>query len=272
LCGILPVRQRLGQPLASRDLVLAVRRALGQDRRVRILVATDLHYRLGHYDWLVNAAETVDVVAITGDLADVASPVPVEVQVVVLDRYLDLLAEQAVVLAASGNHDLDGPGASGEQVAGWLRRRRDGRVHTDGTSVDLDGIRFTVCPWWDGPQTKAAVGDQLRVAAEGRPPRWVWLYHAPPGGTVLCRDGHREFPDNDLTAWIGSYEPDVVLTGHIHQAPWVDGGSWHDRVGRTTVFNPGKQVGKIPPHLSWDTETGVVEWFGVFSTETVTLP
>ena len=27
-----------------------------------------------------------------------------------------------MLLVASGNHDLDGPGADGEQVAGWLRR------------------------------------------------------------------------------------------------------------------------------------------------------
>src|SRR5439155_13452405 len=89
---------------------------------VRILVATDLHYRLPLYDWLVRQAADVDVVAITGDLADVSNPVPMAVQTVVLDRYLDSLAEHAVVLVASGNHDLDGPGADGEQVAGWLRR------------------------------------------------------------------------------------------------------------------------------------------------------
>src|SRR5207253_1111640 len=90
--------------------------------RVRILVATDLHYRLPLYDWLVRQAAEVDVVAITGDLADISNPVPLDVQIVVLDRYLELLAEQAVVVVASGNHDLDGPGNHGEQVAGWLRR------------------------------------------------------------------------------------------------------------------------------------------------------
>ena len=39
-----------------------------------------------------------------------------------LGKYLGRMAEQAIVLAASGNHDLDGPGDDGEQVAGWLRR------------------------------------------------------------------------------------------------------------------------------------------------------
>jgi hypothetical protein len=63
-----------------------------------------------------------------------------------------------------------------------------------------------------------------------------------------------------------------VLTGHIHQAPWVDGGSWHDVIGRTLVCNPGRQIGKVPPHLTVDTVAGTVDWFGVFSSESVSLP
>jgi hypothetical protein len=85
-------------------------------------------------------------VAITGDLADVVNPVPMSVQVVVLEKYLRLIAERATLLVASGNHDLDGPGADGEQIAGWLRRPMTDSVHVDGASVDIDGTRFTVCP------------------------------------------------------------------------------------------------------------------------------
>ena len=238
---------------------------------MRILVATDLHYRLAHYDWLVRAAAEVDAVAITGDLADISSPVPLDVQIVVLDRYLDLLGQVGCVLVASGNHDLDGPGSHGEQVAGWLRRDRAEGIHTDGSSVDVGDVRFTMCPWWDGPVTQSAVADQLAAAAVDRPQQWIWLYHAPPAGTVLCRDGRREFPDHQLAAWIAEYQPEVVLTGHIHQAPWIDGGSWHDRIGRTFVFNPGRQVGKVPPHLTVDTTAGTVDWFGVFSSESLAL-
>ena len=77
---------------------------------MRILSVSDLHYRLPHYDWLVKAAADADVVVLAGDLADVVSPVPHEVQAVVLTTYLSRLAEHALVLASSGNHDLDGPG------------------------------------------------------------------------------------------------------------------------------------------------------------------
>jgi Icc-related predicted phosphoesterase len=238
---------------------------------VRILAVADLHYRLRHYDWLVTAAEGVDAVVLAGDLADVANPVPLGVQVVVLDTYLDRLSERAVVLAASGNHDLDGPGGHGEQVAGWLSRPRHGSLVTDGGSLDVGDTRFTVCPWWDGPVTRDAVAAQLARAAGDRPARWVWVYHAPPAGTPLCRDGRREFPDHELAGWIDEHRPDVVLCGHIHQAPWVDGGSWNARLGPTTVFNPGRQVGPVPPHITLDTDAGTAEWYGVFDTQTIAL-
>jgi len=238
---------------------------------MRIMVASDLHYRLPHYDWLVQAAGEVDVLALVGDLADVVNRVPFDVQVVVLERYLRTLAERATVFAASVNHDLDGPGELGEQVAGWLRELKEETLICDGVTLDLNDIRFTVCPWWDGPATRDAVAAQLATAAIDRPKTWIWLYHAPPANTVLCNDGRREFPDHELAAWIDEYQPDVVLCGHIHQAPWVDGGSWHARVGQTWVFNAGKQIGPIPPHITIDTELGTAEWYGVFSSETISL-
>jgi Icc-related predicted phosphoesterase len=238
---------------------------------VRILSVSDLHYRLPHYDWLVKAAADADVVVLAGDLADVVSPVPIDVQSVVLSTYLSRLSENALVLASSGNHDLDGPGANGEQVAGWLHRVHDERVVVDGTTTDVGGVRFTVCPWWDGPLTREAVGAQLAAASVDRPDLWVWVYHSPPAGTVLCRDGRREFPDHDLAAWIEQYQPDVVICGHIHQAPWARGGSWHARLGRTQVFNAGKQIGHVPPHITFDTVARTAHWFGVFDSETIDL-
>ena len=77
-----------------------------------------------------------------------------------------------------------------------------------------------------------------------------------PAGTPLCKDGRREFPDHDLAAWIEQYQPDVVFCGHIHQAPGCRTGSWNARLGRTWVFNPGKQVDPIPPNITLDTTRG----------------
>src|SRR6187549_693477 len=86
-----------------------------EDDGMRILVASDLHYRLPHYDWLVQQALQFDVIALPGDHLDVAGAVPLDAQIVVLGSYFEKLSSATVLLTTSGNHDLDGPGAHGEQ-------------------------------------------------------------------------------------------------------------------------------------------------------------
>ncbi len=51
-----------------------------------------------------------------GDLLQVVGAAALEVQIVVVSKYLQRLAEHTLVLASSGNHDLDGPGETGEQA------------------------------------------------------------------------------------------------------------------------------------------------------------
>jgi Icc-related predicted phosphoesterase len=230
--------------------------------RVRILVASDVHYRLQSLDWLCEVAGEYDALVLAGDLLDVANVVPVHAQIVVLESYLTRLSAVTTVLAVSGNHDLDGPGEHGEQVSGWLARPRTGALHTDGQSVDLHGIRFTLCPWWDGPVTRAQVDAQLTAAAVDRPEKWVWVYHSPPAGTPLCFDGKRTFADQDLAGWIGQHEPDLVMCGHIHQAPWVEGGGWYGRIGSTWAFNAGHVRTRVPPYIVIDTALDAADWFG----------
>jgi len=229
---------------------------------MRLLCVTDVHFHLPQMDWLLDAATDVDVVVLPGDHLLVDGRTPLEAQVVVVSTYLERLARSAVVLAASGNHDLDGPGPDGEQRAGWLLRTGAPSLYVDGDSVDLDGVRFTICPWWDGPATRELVDAQLGAAAVDRPARWIWVYHAPPAGTRLCATGTREYPDENLTQWIDTHHPDMVLCGHIHQAPWASGGGWVDRLGSTWVFNAGHQVGPIPAHIVIDLASETAQWFG----------
>ena len=61
--------------------------------------------------------------------------------------------------------------------------------------------------------------------------------------------------------WIGEYTPDIVLSGHVHQSPFVKDGSWVDRIGPTWVFNAGQQFGAPPAHIIIDTEVGEALWF-----------
>ena len=56
--------------------------------------------------------------------------------------------------------------------------------------------------------------------------------------------------DPFLREWISRFEPDLVLSGHIHNAPFYPEGSWIDRIGKTWVFNPGRQPGPFPTYIS----------------------
>ena len=228
--------------------------------RVRILAVSDLHYRLRQFDWLRAAAPSVDAVAIAGDLLDIRSSVALDVQAVAVRAALGELARGTALCVASGNHDLDGRDAAGEKAPRWMAPLPGLGVHGDGTSVPLGDDLVTVCPWWDGPRARAALEADLAAAARRPRRRWIWVHHAPPAGSPLAFDGRRAWGDDVLSGWIDRFAPDVVLTGHVHQAPFVDGGGWADRVGSTWVFNAGQQAGPVPAHVTLDLDAGTAVW------------
>jgi Icc-related predicted phosphoesterase len=230
---------------------------------VQLLLASDLHYKLRHYDWLLEVADRYDVVVVAGDHLDIGSPVALESQAVVILRYLAKLAERTTVIASSGNHDLSARGDHGEKVASWLLDGREVGALVDGTSFERDGVRITVCPWWDGPATRAEVDGQLRAEALERPASWLWVYHPPPAGSPTAQGRKRDWGDADLRGWIDELAPDVVLTGHVHEAPFVADGSWSARLGSTWTFNPGRLVaGHVPNHVALDLAEGRASWYG----------
>ena len=151
---------------------------------MRILLVSDLHYTLPQLDWVVRMAPTFDLVVLAGDHLDIASPVPLNAQTVVLLRYLAML--ESTVAVASGNHDLTGPDARGEQAALWLPAARRERLGTDGDSLVIGDTLVTICPWWDGPIGREALEAQLAADAARRPARWIWIYHWPPLGSPTC--------------------------------------------------------------------------------------
>ncbi|MFO1461628.1 MAG: metallophosphoesterase family protein [Verrucomicrobiota bacterium] len=227
---------------------------------MRILLVADLHYTLKQFDWLAEAASGHDLVVIGGDLLDVASILEPQVQTLVVEKYLSRIASLRPLMVSSGNHDGDRRSEADESVAGWLQELRGGQLYVDGDSVELEGTLFTICPWWDGPVSRAALESQLERDAARPRKRWIWIHHAPPDQSPVSWAGRRFGGDEFLPGWIEKYRPDFVFSGHIHNAPFLDRGSWLDRVGDTWVFNPGRQIGSSPTSISLNLETMVVEW------------
>jgi len=238
---------------------------------MRILVVSDLHYSLRQFDWLVAAAPGFDLVVLAGDHLDVSSSVEPDAQIVVVLRYFELLAARVQLVVSSGNHDLTGPDAHGERAALWLEAARVADVITDGDSVRLGDTLITVCPWWDGPFGRDVVDAQLAADAVQRPANWIWVYHWPPVDSPTSWTGRRHYGDPDLAGWIAEHNPDIVLTGHVHDPPFKPDGGWADRIRDTWVFNPGRQTGPTPTRIEIDLAAGDAAWFSMLGVEQLNL-
>ena len=228
---------------------------------MRYLVASDLHYALRQLDWIAEQAPEFDAVVLAGDLLDAAGGVDLNAQIALYIAYLRGVGTSTIVVANSGNHDLTGRRADGEKAALWMHEIGGGVV-TDGRSVRVGPDLVSSCAWWEGEATRGEVEDQLeRDDATERDGLWIWAYHSPPDGSPTSWSGRRHFGDEVLNELIDRFRPDLVLTGHVHEAPYQRDGRWHDRIGTTTVLNAGRQSGPVPAHLIVDSGSRVTWWW-----------
>lgn len=231
-----------------------------ENPRVRALLVSDLHYDLKQLDWVLGEAPSVDLLVLAGDLLDIASRVPLDAQITVVLEYFARYAAATTTIACSGNHDLDRRREDGEKETGWIADARSLGVTVDGGSVTVDDWLVTACAWWEGPSTLAAVESALADAEEQRRGRWAWVWHGPPEGP-LSWTGTRHYGDPELPRLLARHRPDVVLCGHVHEAPFVDGGAWAERRDGTWLFNAGRQRGAIPAHVRVDLDELAASWW-----------
>lgn len=234
---------------------------------MKCLLVADLHYDLRKFDWVVTAADHVDVVVLAGDHLDAFSPVDRPAQAIIVQKYLRRIRRRAPLLICSGNHDLDSCDVSGELSTRWISRAHQFDVPNDGDSHRIGETLFTICPWHDGRGKRAEIARHLAHDATVRPASWVWVHHAPPKDSPTSWDGKRSFGDDALRAWILKYQPDIVLSGHVHQSPFTADGSWADRIGKTWVFNAGHQIGPLPSHVLVDTAVPGAYWISLMGAE-----
>ena len=128
-----------------------------------------------------------------------------------------------------------------------------------------------MCPWWDGPLVRQGIDDQLRAAAARRLQRWIWVHHAPPADSPTSWGGKRFFGDVELVQWIRTYQPSMVISGHVHQSPFIPDGSWFDRLGDSWVFNTGLQAGRPPSYIVLDIDDGKAFWLSAGEAQCIDL-
>jgi len=227
---------------------------------MRLLLVSDLHYELPKYDWILAQVDEYDALVIAGDLLSISSPVPLDVQIGVAIEYLARFAAKVPTIVCSGNHDLDQRDEAGEKFTSWILEARRAGVAVDGDTRTIGEWTITSCAWWEGPVTLAQLEESLDAAASERARYWMWVYHGPPDGP-LSTTGARSVGDPELPRLLARHRPDVVLCGHVHEAPFVSDGTWIEQREGAWVFNSGQLYGPVPAHVMIDLDNGTASWW-----------
>ncbi|QGY39254.1 serine/threonine protein phosphatase [Pseudodesulfovibrio cashew] len=191
----------------------------------------DVHESTGVLESIPDLANA-DGVIITGDLTNRGSR---EAAARVIDA---VAAINPRILAQPGNMDTD-------TVQAYLEERGMGlhlQVRELAPNLGLLGVGLSTPTPFGTPgeiseQTLAGLLDETYAKADGFG-HLVCAIHEPPHGTALDMLGNGQHVGSPgVRAFIERVQPALVISGHIHEAAGVD------RVGDTTIINPGMLAG-----------------------------
>ena len=235
-------------------------------RPMRILVVADLGSKAPWYGWLQAQAYRFGLVAISGDLLDVFSRLPLPAQVANTSAFLTTLAGHVPVAVCSGNHDsvwefvVQGQ----EFRPSWLSRVASvASLLADGQTQSVeDRVVVTALGYLATLEQKnrwMAEGARLR-SQTGLP--WLVLHHHPPATDE--RIGHEEYCAGLLAA---EFQPELWCSGRLYGQHSTKGFMWFQRFGSTSVLNAAQLVpaGRVneapfPTHIVVDLEAGLASW------------
>lgn len=211
----------------------------------------DIHESTGLIPTILDLSDA-ETVIITGDITNRGSFEAV-------DRvYRAVAAVNPRILAQPGNMDTD-------TVQAYLAER-DADIHLKARELapglGLMGVGLstptpfgtpgeaseeTISRWLDETHRLAAGFDHLILAV-----------HEPPHNTDLdVLSGGQHVGSPGVRAFIERVQPDLVVTGHIHEATGVD------RIGATPVINPGVLAGGGYVRIEFHADTVTAELKGL---------
>lgn len=229
---------------------------------MKILVVSDLHYSLRQFDWLAANAGRYDLIIIAGDMMELGSHVDSDIQASVVEQYFRKICLATQLVVCSGNHDLVEEG-DGTRSTEWLNELAIPGLVVDCGIFENGNLRILSFPWWETESARQEVDDWLERQGEAEDLLEIWVHHAPPLGTRTSWNGSRDLGDKAVAGWIETYQPDLVFSGHVHNAPYYPEGSWIDRIGKTVVINGGRQTGDFPATVVVEVEDGSIVWCGM---------
>lgn len=184
------------------------------------MVVADIHGDIEKlYRLISQLDEKPDAVLVAGDLTPFgpASLVPDEIKV--------LKQASPKVLAVPGNEDPEDA------------RREMEEINIHGKIVKLDDVSVIGFEGADWVETDSGVlmrYDPLHEKLKETKGKKIVLTHVPPFDTELDRlwTG-RHVGSSFLRSIIEEYQPEMVISGHIHESGGVD------KIGKTLLLNPG---------------------------------
>jgi Icc-related predicted phosphoesterase len=250
---------------------------------MRLLITADIHNRADWLHWV--GGEKADLTLIAGDLLDGFDQRGLLPQMISLRSWVAKF-ERPLALS-SGNHDgnIEAAAMPEEMELAidletdreaaldlllreyWMDALEKPGVVTDRRSQILqvggENVVVTTLPFFPGSQGPRLAnnlwetGYKLRQESQAR---WIVLNHEPPAHTKVGG------PDGDISLFykIQEFQPDYVVSGHLHSQPYF--GSFSDQIGRTRCLNPGGPIhgsahlAKIPNHIILDTKTQEARW------------
>ena len=93
---------------------------------------------------------------------------------------------------------------------------------------------------WHKPETEIYQDLLLLEQSAGDPLRTIFVVHSPPKQTQLDQSfGHQHYGSEGVRKWLNFSRKHLVLSGHIHEAPFINGGVWQEEVAGTRCMQPG---------------------------------
>jgi predicted MPP superfamily phosphohydrolase len=232
---------------------------------MRLLLTTDLHYRIHWFRWLIEQAPDFDLVCIAGDLLDMFKSETRMEQAREITRLIRELGDLVAVAVCSGNHDNAGRLVSHDRasVYGWfidLGTHRN--IITDGSTRKLENLIVTTVPYHCSRQEKSIWLDRGSTIRKQTGMPWIVLHHVP-----AKRGAGVSGEESEAAEVLGAYKPDYFVSGHDHAFPYTSGQSWNQKLGKVSVLVPGQLLrAPFPNHIKLDAESGELSWHSVSDT------
>lgn len=124
-------------------------------------------------------------------------------------------------------------------------------------------VLVTAVPWRFGretlslrrphPDDVSLVRTGREMSATARCP-WVLLAHDPPAPSKVSTNKD----ENATRILVRAFQPDICVSGHLHQAPFAEVGDIAVRIDQTLCINPGRVEGTVPRAVALELVAG--EW------------